>query len=49
MGSDRDVIEHICYDMLDGQMLDMLKPCIEEGYVVQEPEVSSEYSRKIAV
>lgn len=37
--SDRDVIEHICYDMQDGQMLDMLKSCIEEGYIVQEQEV----------
>jgi hypothetical protein len=29
--------------MQDGQMLDMLKPCIEEGFVVQEQEVSVQF------
>jgi DNA-directed RNA polymerase II subunit RPB2 len=24
--SDRDILEHICYDMQDAQMLEMLKP-----------------------
>ncbi|OBZ78747.1 DNA-directed RNA polymerase II subunit RPB2 [Grifola frondosa] len=31
--SDRDILEHICYDMQDVQMLEMLKPCIDDGFV----------------
>lgn len=38
--SDRDILEHICYDAQDPQMLEMLKPCIDEGFVVQHREVS---------
>lgn len=36
---DREVLEHICYDQNDTAMLDMLKPCIEEAFVVQDREV----------
>lgn len=39
--SDRDILEHICYDMQDAQMLEMLKPCIDDGFVIQDREVSS--------
>lgn len=39
--SDRDILEHICFDMNDGQMLEMLKPCIDDGFVIQDREVSS--------
>ena len=27
--ADRDILEHICYDFEDAQMLELLKPCIE--------------------
>ena len=37
--SDKDILEHICYDMNDIQMVEMLKPCIDEGFVIQEREV----------
>lgn len=37
--SDRDILEHICYDMQDTQMLEMLKPCIDDGFVIQDREV----------
>lgn len=37
--ADRDILEHICYDGHDDQMLEMLKPCIDEGFVVQHREV----------
>lgn len=40
--SDRDILEHICYDMQDNQMLEMLKPCIDEGFVIQDREVRRE-------
>lgn len=39
--SDRDILEHICYDMQDAQMLEMLKPCIDDGFVIQDRDVSS--------
>jgi hypothetical protein len=38
--ADRDILEHICYDGHDSQMLEMLKPCIDEGFAVQHREVS---------
>ncbi|RUP47400.1 hypothetical protein BC936DRAFT_145777, partial [Jimgerdemannia flammicorona] len=37
--ADRDVLEHICYDRNDYGMLEMLKPCIEEAFVIQEQSV----------
>ena len=37
--SDRDILEHICYDMQDAQMIEMLKPCIDDGFVIQDREV----------
>ena len=43
--SDRDILEHICYDMQDNQMLEMLKPCIDEGFVIQDREVRYGVSR----
>ncbi|KAF4573157.1 DNA-dependent RNA polymerase II [Pleurotus pulmonarius] len=41
--SDRDILEHICYDMQDVQMLEMLKPCIEDGFVIQDREVALDF------
>ncbi|KAI6120594.1 DNA-directed RNA polymerase II, subunit 2 [Pisolithus croceorrhizus] len=41
--SDRDILEHICYDMQDSQMLEMLKPCIDEGFVIQDREVALDF------
>ncbi|ODV89378.1 hypothetical protein CANCADRAFT_32658 [Tortispora caseinolytica NRRL Y-17796] len=40
---DGDILEHICYDQNDYQMLDMLKPCIEEAFVIQDREVALDY------
>jgi DNA-directed RNA polymerase II subunit RPB2 len=45
--ADRDILEHICYDGHDDQMLEMLKPCIDEGFVVQHREVNQLYLTKI--
>ncbi|PPQ63770.1 hypothetical protein CVT24_004312 [Panaeolus cyanescens] len=41
--SDRDILEHICYDSQDPQMLEMLKACIDEGCVIQEREVALDF------
>lgn len=40
---DGDILEHICYDNNDWQMLEMLKPCIEEAFVIQDREVALDY------
>eukprot|EP00842_Homolaphlyctis_polyrhiza_P001918 jgi/Hompol1/2727/HPOL_003044-RA len=44
--ADRDILEHICYDFNDHQMLEMLKPCIEEAFVIQEQEVALDFIGK---
>ncbi|KAJ3197166.1 DNA-dependent RNA polymerase II, partial [Dinochytrium kinnereticum] len=41
--ADRDILEHICYDMNDTQMLEMLKPCIEEAFEIQDQEVALDF------
>ncbi|PSS05448.1 hypothetical protein PHLCEN_2v3828 [Hermanssonia centrifuga] len=41
--SDRDILEHICYDMQDAQMLEMLKPCIDDGFVIQDREIALDF------
>ncbi|KAL9716501.1 DNA-dependent RNA polymerase II [Leucoagaricus gongylophorus] len=41
--SDRDILEHICYDLQDTQMLEMLKPCIDDGFVIQDREVALDF------
>ena len=44
--ADRDILEHICYDFNDHQMLEMLKPCIEESFVIQDRDVALDYIGK---
>lgn len=40
---DREVLQHICYDFNDTAMLEMLKPCIEEAFVVQDREFALDF------
>lgn len=40
---DGDILQHICYDDDDWQMLEMLKPCIEEGFLIQSQEVALDF------
>lgn len=37
--SDQDFLQYVCYDQTDSQMLEALKPCIEEAFAVQNMEV----------
>ncbi|KAF1985515.1 DNA-dependent RNA polymerase II RPB140 [Aulographum hederae CBS 113979] len=46
--SDEDILNHICYDRNDTQMLEMLRPCIEESFLVQEREVALDFIGKRA-
>lgn len=44
--SDEDILNHICYDRTDSQMLEMLRPCIEEAFCVQDREVALDFIGK---
>ncbi|KAJ3172021.1 DNA-dependent RNA polymerase II [Geranomyces variabilis] len=41
--TDRDILEHICYDFNDHQMLELLKPSVEEAFVIQDRDVALDY------
>ncbi|KAH9885640.1 DNA-dependent RNA polymerase 2 rpb140 [Xylariomycetidae sp. FL2044] len=44
--SDEEILNHICYDRKDSQMLEMLRPCIEEAFCIQDREVALDYIGK---
>ncbi|TDZ21836.1 DNA-directed RNA polymerase II subunit RPB2 [Colletotrichum orbiculare MAFF 240422] len=44
--SDEDILNHICYDRNDSQMLEMLRPCIEEAFCIQDREVALDFIGK---
>ncbi len=44
--SDEDILSHIVYDRQDTEMLEMLKPCIEEAFVIQDREVALDFIGK---
>ena len=44
--SDEDILNHICFDRSDTQLLEMLKPSIEEAFVIQDREIALDYIGK---
>lgn len=44
--SDEDVLNHICYDRTDTQMLECLRPCIEEAFCIQDREIALDFIAK---
>ena len=38
--SDRDILEHIIYDFEDQEMMEMLKPSLDEAFVIQEQTIA---------
>lgn len=38
--ADKDILEHICYDFSDCQMMELLRPSLEEAFVIQNQQVS---------
>jgi DNA-directed RNA polymerase II subunit RPB2 len=34
--SDEDILNHICFDRKDTQMMELLRPCIEESFLIQD-------------
>lgn len=44
--SDEDILNHVCYDRNDTQMLEMLKPCLEEAFPIQDQTVALDFIGK---
>ncbi|KAI9225884.1 MAG: DNA-directed RNA polymerase II subunit RPB2 [Piptocephalis tieghemiana] len=44
--SDHEILEHIVYDRSDAQMQEMLKPCIEEAFEIQDTIVALDFIGK---
>ncbi|KAI9887347.1 MAG: DNA-dependent RNA polymerase II [Watsoniomyces obsoletus] len=44
--SDEDILNHVANDRRDTQMLEMMKPCLEEAFVIQDREVALDYIGK---
>ncbi|KAK9805346.1 hypothetical protein WJX73_004503 [Symbiochloris irregularis] len=44
--ADRDILEHIVYDFGDTEMLEALRPSIEEAYPIQSQEVALDFIGK---
>ena len=38
--ADKDILEHICYDFSDTQMMELLRPSLEEAFVIQNQQVN---------
>jgi len=39
--ADKQILEHICYDFSDTQMMELLRPSLEEAFVIQNQQVTS--------
>eukprot|EP00594_Rhizosolenia_setigera_P020339 CAMPEP_0178963112 /NCGR_PEP_ID=MMETSP0789-20121207/14811_1 /TAXON_ID=3005 /ORGANISM="Rhizosolenia setigera, Strain CCMP 1694" /LENGTH=1245 /DNA_ID=CAMNT_0020647481 /DNA_START=60 /DNA_END=3797 /DNA_ORIENTATION=- len=41
--ADRDIIEHVVYDLTDGEMMDLFRPSLEEAKPIQSQELFLDY------
>ncbi|KAI9089813.1 hypothetical protein DFS34DRAFT_383073 [Phlyctochytrium arcticum] len=41
--TDRDILAQICYDFNDREMLELLKPSIEEAFVIQDRDIALDF------
>ncbi|KAL0407370.1 UNVERIFIED_CONTAM: DNA-directed RNA polymerase II subunit RPB2 [Sesamum latifolium] len=44
--ADKDILEHICYNFEDTQMMELLRPSLEEAFVIQNQQVALDYIGK---
>ncbi|KAL8824927.1 MAG: hypothetical protein Q9191_004725 [Dirinaria sp. TL-2023a] len=44
--SDEDILNHICFDRNDTEMLEMLRPCVQEAFVIQDREDALDFIAK---
>ena len=38
--ADKDILERICYEFGDTQMMELLRPSLEEAFVIQSQQVN---------
>jgi len=41
--ADRDIIEHVVYDLTDGEMMDLFRPSLEEASVIQRQDIALDF------
>ncbi|KAI3952972.1 hypothetical protein MKX01_028664 [Papaver californicum] len=41
--ADKDILEHICYNFEDNKMMDLLRPSLEEAFVIQNQQVALDW------
>ncbi|KAJ0247131.1 DNA-directed RNA polymerase II subunit 2 [Hirschfeldia incana] len=41
--ADKDILERICYEFGDNQMMELLRPSLEEAFVIQSQQVALDY------
>ncbi|CAI5967919.1 unnamed protein product, partial [Closterium sp. NIES-64] len=39
--ADKDIMEHVCYDFTDTAMMELLRPSLEEAFVIQNQQVGA--------
>jgi DNA-directed RNA polymerase II subunit RPB2 len=44
--ADKDILEHIVYEFNDHEMMEMLRPSLEEAFVIQNQQVALDYIGK---
>jgi DNA-directed RNA polymerase II subunit RPB2 len=44
--ADREILEHICYDLKDERMMELLRPSLEEAFAVQSRETALDFIGK---
>lgn len=44
--ADKDILEHICYDFSNTAMMELLRPSLEEAFVIQNQQVALDYIGK---
>ncbi|KAH7436458.1 hypothetical protein KP509_05G020900 [Ceratopteris richardii] len=44
--ADKDILEHMCYDFNDTAMMELLRPSLEESFVIQNQQVALDYIGK---
>ncbi|GBG89761.1 hypothetical protein CBR_g49614 [Chara braunii] len=44
--ADKDILEHICYDFNDTAMMELLRPSLEDAFVIQNQQVALDFIGK---
>ena len=43
---DRDILEHVCYDFADHELMERLRPSLEEAFAIQDQEPALDFIGK---